>query len=171
MSTIDGIGKRGWRSITSCNQFCNMWNNMEARWSYSQYWNLGPLKKKMGSNFRRCFRHRKSWRSLFGSSVRSEIMCEIDQSMRWTNFRQFSKSLYLSGSVQRTSSKEAKNPWSPAIISKRRPSCTSRVWHDRCIRTLSIIWRNFSCRSWRSAISGNLFCSCRWLWFEDGPKL
>jgi hypothetical protein len=50
----------------------------------------------------RCICHCKGRRSLYGTRVRSEMSCEIDQSPRITYLRVWSKSPALSGSVQRT---------------------------------------------------------------------
>jgi len=171
MLLFDGIGKRCSSAFTCCDQFCDMWKNMEARRSNSQYWCWGQSKKKWSNLLAMLSAHRQSRRSLYGTRFRSEISCEMDQPFRWTDLWVRSQSLNLSVSVQRTASDSIKFSWSPTFISGPCTIQPSRVYHDRCNRTSSIFWWRFRGRSCRSANSGNFSFRNRILWFEDGPKL
>ncbi len=129
---------------------------------------LGPLKKKIERDFRRCFRHCKGRKSLYGTRVWSEISCLMDQSNRRTDLRVWSQSQSLSGSFQRSTSK---NPRIPASISERRHFQPCRPEYDWWNRTISIVWIIFRIWGGHSANSGNWSFRSRQWCVEDGLDL
>ena len=123
---------------------------------------IGAIKKKRVQTFGDAFATARAEGVFWGQGSSQKY------SVKWTNQTEELISEYganhhiFQDLSKRTSSKKAKKPWFPAIISESQPSCTSSLRHGWCIRTLFLIWWNFSCRSWRSSSSGNFFCSCRW---------